>query len=371
MPTHVVRSGDTFIKVATHYGIDDWRVLYQLQDAAFRKRRPNPHLIFPGDRIAIPMGMINKTPLKVQAPCVTTSTKKVLSHVKHGAPLPDAPAKMAKPKARITPEDVRSGNLPDQFTGFLANVLGSKRKDVGDLLEHLTKNRSGHSTDAVQGICELYQSWMHFSEGKQGKGLALMLTGVANVWNASPMKMREPAIRSISGVLRRIPKLGGVADMLRPLDGIGAFPDMMQLLGAIVSGDKHAAAGASGKLIAKMRDNPSVALKLAPDMAKFFADLIPQRLKIKLLAKSGGRKVPVLGTVLVGVTDLLDIWEDPKDLLRWTGLGSTLAGLIPFAGTAISVVLDVGIIIGTIIENLDNINVPVGDVGAHLKQPTG
>jgi hypothetical protein len=41
--------------IAGKYGFKDWKAIYDHpSNADFRRRRPNPHLILPGDRIAIP-----------------------------------------------------------------------------------------------------------------------------------------------------------------------------------------------------------------------------------------------------------------------------------------------------------------------------
>lgn len=55
MPTHVVRQGDCLTKIAAAYGFPDYRVIYDHpENAAFKEKRPNPHVIKPGDRIFIP-----------------------------------------------------------------------------------------------------------------------------------------------------------------------------------------------------------------------------------------------------------------------------------------------------------------------------
>jgi N-acetylmuramoyl-L-alanine amidase len=52
---YIVRSGDYLSKIASEHGIADWRALYNHPDnAEFRQLRPNPNLIFPGDRLVIP-----------------------------------------------------------------------------------------------------------------------------------------------------------------------------------------------------------------------------------------------------------------------------------------------------------------------------
>lgn len=52
---HVVKPGDCLYRIARQYGFADWHTIYDHPDnEAFRSKRPNPNVIFPGDRIAIP-----------------------------------------------------------------------------------------------------------------------------------------------------------------------------------------------------------------------------------------------------------------------------------------------------------------------------
>ncbi|MCW5747629.1 MAG: LysM peptidoglycan-binding domain-containing protein [Alphaproteobacteria bacterium] len=52
---YIVKKGDYLTKIAHDHGFDDWRTIYNSpENAAFRARRPNPNLIYPGDRIVIP-----------------------------------------------------------------------------------------------------------------------------------------------------------------------------------------------------------------------------------------------------------------------------------------------------------------------------
>jgi len=56
MPTtHVVQQGECLSSIAHDYGFRDWRTIYD--DPAnkdFKKKRPDPNTIFPGDEIVIP-----------------------------------------------------------------------------------------------------------------------------------------------------------------------------------------------------------------------------------------------------------------------------------------------------------------------------
>lgn len=53
--THIVKKGETFAKVAFTYGFANWRALYDHpENGELKARRPNPNILYPGDRIVIP-----------------------------------------------------------------------------------------------------------------------------------------------------------------------------------------------------------------------------------------------------------------------------------------------------------------------------
>lgn len=56
MPTpYTVVRGDTLTKIANRRGFRNWRAIYDHPiNAAFKRLRPNPNLIYPGDVIQIP-----------------------------------------------------------------------------------------------------------------------------------------------------------------------------------------------------------------------------------------------------------------------------------------------------------------------------
>jgi hypothetical protein len=52
---YVIKSGDTLTKIAAQFGFASWRDIYHHpENAAFRRKRPNPDKIFPGDELVIP-----------------------------------------------------------------------------------------------------------------------------------------------------------------------------------------------------------------------------------------------------------------------------------------------------------------------------
>jgi hypothetical protein len=54
---YVVRTGDTLTSIARKFKLKSWQELYNFsENAAFRRKRPNPNLIFTGDQLFIPDG---------------------------------------------------------------------------------------------------------------------------------------------------------------------------------------------------------------------------------------------------------------------------------------------------------------------------
>ncbi len=55
MPIHVVKPGECFTRIAERYGFSDYKALYDHPDnAELKKKRPNPNVLHPGDRIVVP-----------------------------------------------------------------------------------------------------------------------------------------------------------------------------------------------------------------------------------------------------------------------------------------------------------------------------
>lgn len=56
MPTrHIVKQGECLSLIARQYGFASYKRIYESPDnEAFRRRRPNPDVIFPGDELVIP-----------------------------------------------------------------------------------------------------------------------------------------------------------------------------------------------------------------------------------------------------------------------------------------------------------------------------
>src|SRR4051812_27326017 len=53
--THVVKPGECLSTIAAAHGLSGWKRLYEApENAAFKKKRPDPNIIMPGDEVKIP-----------------------------------------------------------------------------------------------------------------------------------------------------------------------------------------------------------------------------------------------------------------------------------------------------------------------------
>jgi len=53
--THIVQQGEYMSRIAEQYGFPDWKVIYDHpKNKDLKEKRPNPNLLFPGDRVIIP-----------------------------------------------------------------------------------------------------------------------------------------------------------------------------------------------------------------------------------------------------------------------------------------------------------------------------
>jgi hypothetical protein len=55
MPIYIIKAGDCLSSIAISHGFSDWHKIYHdSSNAEFRQLRPNPNVIFPGDKLNIP-----------------------------------------------------------------------------------------------------------------------------------------------------------------------------------------------------------------------------------------------------------------------------------------------------------------------------
>ena len=97
--TYVVKTGDNLTSIARKFNFKSWQELYNHPDnAEFRRKRPNPNIIFTGDELRIPGGspdLIIPPPPKPTPPEPPKFIKRVSKKV---VILPEIPAKMSGEK---------------------------------------------------------------------------------------------------------------------------------------------------------------------------------------------------------------------------------------------------------------------------------
>ncbi len=407
---HTVVRGDSLSKIARKYGVSSWRALYDApENAAFRAMRPNPNLIYPGDRLQIPAR--TGRPATSHGSSSSGGGSSSSSHGSSGqsssqgspssggnggnggmsydpsydggmsygppydggmsydpssdggmctaddAPIPQgSPTDVGKEPDVLTVSMLRDVSfvLPFQFVRFLCEVFRATDADARHAIGVLSQYADGAS-----GVCDLYTAYRYYQHGDGAKGTASAFKGLASVWKALPSGLHKSTLQSLQRALRRIPKFAPVADMLEPLDRCGGISSLLMLLSSFISGDARDARSAANDFVDGLRKNPGEAARMGLPLVEFFGSLIPERTRAKLLAKMAGRKIPVAGTIVVGITDIVSIWSEPGDWTRWAGLGSTLVALVPVAGTALSFLIDLGVLLGTIVENINDLSVAI------------
>jgi N-acetylmuramoyl-L-alanine amidase len=55
MPDYVIQQGDTLARIAEQFELRNWKRIYDHpSNAGFRKKHPNPHLLYPGETVFVP-----------------------------------------------------------------------------------------------------------------------------------------------------------------------------------------------------------------------------------------------------------------------------------------------------------------------------
>lgn len=90
MPDYTIKQGDTLSKIAKDHKLANWKVIYNHpSNAEFRKLRPDPDLIYPGDVVFVPEQKQKKVPAqtknkhKYKKRAVTNTLKLVLLDGNH------------------------------------------------------------------------------------------------------------------------------------------------------------------------------------------------------------------------------------------------------------------------------------------------
>lgn len=365
---HKIVSGDTLSGIAYKYGIKSWKTIWDAKENADFQIRCNgsPGSIVTGDYVFIPTTKVSSTASSVFGTSSGSSTPSTKSAATKTKPT----TAVAKKDPAYAGSNTHKGIMKaaevlkcgaaaiPKYIEFLVRITGSSVDEIGDALDFL-----GKRADGLEFIVESYKSYVAFGSGKYKDGCISLLKAMGKGWKAMPKAFQDKCVRGLTRILRRIPKLKDIGDLLLELHRYNVVPHMLLLVAALWDGKAVDARNATKDLMDGLKEHPT-AVTLAYNLTKIFLGFLPDSVKTKLLARMAGRKIPVLGTVLVAVTDIWSIWQaendaDSTELDKWIarmGLASTSAGLFPGAGTALSVVIDLAIIIMTCIEEVNTLD---------------
>lgn len=125
---YIVRSGDYLSKIARDHGIADWHTLYhRSENAEFRRLRPNPNLIYPGDRLFIPEPTDRSAPAQTGGPARfrvhrATNTLQVALRDFEGKPLANQPGTLVIEGAPRTVTTDGNGGLNEPIPPHLTHA---------------------------------------------------------------------------------------------------------------------------------------------------------------------------------------------------------------------------------------------------------
>ena len=227
-----------------------------------------------------------------------------------------------------------------KFVEFISAVTGDSSESTQKLIKSLGRTKAGWATAE-----NLAKSYREASGGNHLSSAAYLAEAVGTGWSALPEatrgRMAAKVVRSVAGT-----KLAPLAEVMARMDsGAG-----MQAVSALARGQGGDFVSAMKDVVKSLAEHPGLAKRVAPKLVSAMANLLPERAGKEFLEKAGARKVPVLGTVAVAIMDAAGIAKKPTDWKSWAGLGSTIAGLFAGVGTAASVLIDLSILAGEVVD---------------------
>ncbi len=285
-------------------------------------------------------------------------------------PVKTTPVKTSKP-ATVAPHELRlalvtgkttfsmlsaSFRFGENLVKLVSALTGVKPEEIDKQIKSVKRG-----AELIDCIVSAFECTLALERGGKVEASSHALISVGSAWSFLPEAKRRKLRQSIKSGLGRSKRFKGLEtgfEGVEKLEGVGDFTKMVACLGLPTSGrsgknDRLAKfnEGAKG-LIKKLNDKPTAAIPLLAPLAAFIARLIPVHTREKLLAKMVSKKVPVIGTLIVGISDIVDICQAPDEAKAWMSLGSTIAGVVPVAGTALSAVIDIGVLVMTAVDTI-------------------
>jgi LysM domain len=169
MPRHTVKQGECLSSIALRYGFNDWKIVYDdPNNEELRQKRPNPNVIFPGDKVFIP-------------------EKKVRYEALGTGQTHQFQVKLPRKELRIVLKDHKDEPIADEpFQLEIDGVLVEGSTDGSGLLKQRLRTPQGPATLTIRG-----------------RKLSLQL-GALN-------PMRDTVDEGVSGVVGRLRNMGYAA----------------------------------------------------------------------------------------------------------------------------------------------------------------
>lgn len=371
---HVCRPGDSLTRIAvTYYGdvkrVRELQTYNKLIDADKLRvgqpiRVPNPSLGVGANSIALNPGKINNLPPKKEG---------VLDHLLENRPLPvlREPPKAPLARAPTAPTSGAEFRKVLEAGKFGLDVLGKTFDGMDKYIELLIvifrldkedlesgKSALSKGKGFVEGLVSAYDCYLSLLDQDFTQATGQMLIAMGILWPFVPAAQRNVARERMRKLLSHNRLTAGLEVIVEVLERINALGSLAKMIAAPTLKENRWLTFNSGQkeLIKALMENPGEAAKAAPALAAFLWRHLPEHLVEKLAFRFTGKKIPLVGTLVVGILDIADIVSDPKDAKNWASLGSTAAGAFPGVGTAASAVIDLSVLALTVAENIDKVN---------------
>lgn len=158
--THIVEQGECLAGIAKGYGFYNWKTIYDYpENRDFKDKRPNPNIIFPGDKIIIPdkkskgesieTGKKIKIKLKIQHTYL-----RIILKDDEGNPLANVPYKLqvgsATFEGKTNEKGLLENNVPSNITEGTLTVI--KQNVFGDNYTWILKINSLDPIEEITGV---------------------------------------------------------------------------------------------------------------------------------------------------------------------------------------------------------------------------
>lgn len=371
---HVCRPGDSLTLIAvTYYGnVTRWREIQ-----AYNKIQDGNKLRV-GQAVRVPNPTMGKGVLPVAPTSVAQQNDPrgqpaykdpfaAPTPPKTEAPKTPPAQPLVKQKEEPLPEDGEEFRKVILAGKFGVSVLGSTFKGMDKYIELLgiifkldpkdlkdSKTALGKGKEFIDGLVAGFDCFLAVLKPDMMSATGYFLIGLGSLWGFVPKEVLGPTRHKIKSMLARSRLTAGLEAVFEAIEAVGALPELGKMIGGPLlqkDGWKKFDDGAKG-MIKKLMSNPAAAAQAAPALAAYLLRHLPEHVVEKLMFRMAGKKVPLAGTIAIGLLDIVDIVRDPTDGKNWVSLGSTVAGALPGAGTAVSVVADLGVLALTVADSL-------------------